>query len=181
MFDFDRTVIDYPGSESFKFERFFILTVLLIISIFVALDVYIFGSSLFEYLADLEIKKSIQMTMGSISSIILAFFIPHTLDTISNISERYQSEVIINSFTSRWENTWFPVILIIHILLSGGLLFVEKLNHYDVWKILSWSSLFLFTYIVPKVGDYHIRTSKFVSSTDHILEELFQRAESIIE
>ena len=116
-------------------------------------------------------------------TVIVALLIPLSIEIISRISERYNSDVLIYVFQRQWRYKILPRLLLFNIVALIVLKFFMKEDYTNtlVWKAIAWFMLLIFiciAFIVWRVIKYII---KFVSDTNYVLNRLYQDAKKSLD
>lgn len=119
--------------------------------------------------------------VAAFEAAVIALAIPLSLEMVSRISERYQSEVITKKFLQEWENKWLPILLIANIIVAVSLrFFVDDKPTSDIWKILSWLTFAGFLFITVVLIKFFILLKKYITDMEFILKELLNEAEELL-
>jgi len=120
--------------------------------------------------------------VAAFEAVIIAFLVPLSIEIISKISERYNSDVITRSFDNTWENKILPPFLLINIVVAISLrFFVQDDIDSMAWKILAWAVLFIFIGIAFAIWRVINRIKTFMSNTGYVLNQLYEDVEKSIE
>lgn len=120
--------------------------------------------------------------IAAFEAAIIAFLVPLSIEIISKISERYNSDVITRSFENNWENKILPPFLLINIVAAIILRFLVQDDIRSVaWKILAWIVLFVFIYIAFAIWRVINRIKTFMSDTKSVINQLYEDVEKSIE
>ena len=120
--------------------------------------------------------------VAAFEAVIIAFLVPLSIEIISKISERYNSDVITRSFEDNWENKILPPFLLINIVAAIMLrFFIQDGTDSLIWKILAWIVLFIFIYIAFAIWRVINRIKLFVSDTKSVINQLYEDVEKSIE
>ncbi|MBI2251667.1 MAG: hypothetical protein HYU63_02745, partial [Armatimonadetes bacterium] len=123
--------------------------------------------------------------LGDIAAFYIAIFalaVPISVDIITRISERYQSEVIVKRFLQEREIKQLPLFLMFNIILVIVLKFLIKDSPSSImWKIFAWIMFVGFIHIVYLLFYFIRKIKKYLSSIKFILEELFVSAQNFFE
>jgi len=120
--------------------------------------------------------------VAAFEAAIIAFLVPLSIEIISKISERYNSDVITRSFDNTWENKILPPFLLINIVAAVLLrFFVQDDINSVVWKILAWIILLVFMYIAFAIWRVINRIKIFMSDTKSVINQLYEDVERSIE
>ena len=119
--------------------------------------------------------------IAAFEAVLLAFFIPLSIEIVSKISERYKSEVIISAFDSIWENKILPWLLIFNIIFAISLRFlVNDDGLLGFWKICAWIVFVVFIGTAVIIFRAIAKLKKYMTNVDYILEKLSQNAKEIV-
>lgn len=120
--------------------------------------------------------------IAAFEAAIIAFLVPLSIEIISKISERYNSDVITRSFENNWENKILPPFLLVNIVAAIVLRFlVQDGTDSLIWKIFAWIVLFVFIYIAFAIWRVITRIKIFMSDTKSVVNQLYQDVEKSIE
>jgi len=120
--------------------------------------------------------------VAAFEAAIIAFLVPLSIEIISKVSERYNSDVITRSFNNTWENKILPPFLLINIVAAIILrFFVQYDINSVIWKILAWFVLLVFIYIAFAIWRVINRIKTFMSDTKSIISQLYEDVEKSIE
>lgn len=111
---------------------------------------------------------------------IIAFLIPLSIDIISKISDRYNSNVIIRSYENYWLNKFLPVILIFHICSTVFLSILLEYKDKFLWKCFAWTIILTFFFICLSVLKIVRRIKKYISNSESIVENLTREAKDVL-
>ena len=126
-------------------------------------------------------KPDFLSDVAAFEAAVIALAIPLSLDMVSRISERYQSEVITKRFLQEWSIKWLPRLLIINIIIAVSLrFFVDDNPTSAIWKILSWGTFSLFLFIIAVLIKFLYLLKKYLTDMEFVLTELFYEAEKLL-
>lgn len=135
-----------------------------------------------SFLSDFTPSPAFLTDVAAFEGIILAIAIPLSLEIVSRVSERYQSEVISKKFIREWPIKLLPLLLIFNIFMAIALKFFMPNNPTSAnWKLFAWitfagfliiASIFLFGFIA--------KLKNYMADPEFILENLFNEAEKAI-
>jgi len=116
-------------------------------------------------------------------TVMVAILIPLSIEIISRISERYNSEVLIYVFQKHWGyKILFPLLLFnLVVLIILKFFMTKEYTNSLVWKIIAWIMLFIFIIIAIIVGLVINRIIKFVSDPKYVLDQLYQNVKKNLE
>lgn len=119
--------------------------------------------------------------IAAFEAVVVGLAIPLSVEIVSRISERYQSEVITKKFIQNWEIKWLPIFLIVNIIIAIALrFFVHDNPVLATWKILSWITFIGFLFIaVIFLFKFLPKLKRYMTDTNFILDEFFNEAEKL--
>lgn len=123
--------------------------------------------------------KSITPQIGFVSDVvayqaaIIAIAIPLSFQIISQISERYQSRIIIRKIESQWHFIILMGLLFINSLLAVFLKFAIKDLDKDWHFYLAWTVLTLFVTAIVTLGYFFYDFLRYVTNTKFLIDKLF--------
>jgi len=138
-----------------------------------------FISNIYFFLKAFNPSPTFLSNIAAIEAVIIAIAIPLSLEIISKISERYQSEIISKKFFQSCTVTLLPTLLVLNIIVAVSLIFfVAESPSSVLWKNLAWITFFLFLFIVLFFTFVFIpRVMRYMRDTKFILKELFNDTE----
>jgi len=120
--------------------------------------------------------------VAAFEALVIAFLVPLSIEIISKISERYNSNVITRSFYNTWENKILPPFILINIVAAIVLgFFVQDDVNSVLWKMLAWIVLFVFIYIAFASWRVINRIKIFMSDTKFVIGQLYEDFKRSIE
>ena len=121
--------------------------------------------------------------IAAFEAAVIAFLIPLSIEIISKVSERYESEISIRVFEERPSNKFLPLILMTNIILAILLrFFVNSNNGGATWVIVSsWIILLFFMFTALMVLAVIGNIKKFMTDKSFIVNELMSDAKKSIE
>lgn len=126
-------------------------------------------------------EPSFLSDIAAFEAVIIGLAIPLSIEIVSRISERYQSEVISKQFIQEWEIKWLPKFLMVNIVLAIVLRFFEQDGQAStMWKISAWIILVLFLVIAIIFIKFIKKLENYMTNTDFILERLYGEAEKLL-
>ena len=112
---------------------------------------------------------------------LLAVAIPLSFSMVSNISEKFESDLITERFFNRFEIRIFPALLVAAIVLSAVLAFVDVAFYTNpLWKAGSWIAMGLFLVICIVFAHFINTVRRYIADVQNIIEELLDDAEKAI-
>jgi len=138
-----------------------------------------FISNIYFFLKAFNPSPTFLSNIAAIEAVIIAIAIPLSLEIVSKISERYQSEIISKKFFQSCTVTLLPTLLVLNIIVAVSLIFFVKESPSSMlWKNLAWITFFLFLFIVLFFTFAFIpRVMRYMRDTKFILKELFNDTE----
>jgi len=138
-----------------------------------------FFSNIYFFLKAFNPSPTFLSNIAAIDAVIIAIAIPLSLEIVSKISERYQSEIISKKFFQSYTVTLLPKLLVLNIIVAISLTFFIKENpSFMLWKSLAWITFILFLFIVLFFTFVFIpRVMRYMRDTKFILKELFNDTE----
>jgi len=129
-------------------------------------------------------SKEFLIQVLAFEGIILTVAVPLSLEMISRVSERYQSNVVTRQFRRRRLVTLLPPFLLFKVTAIILLLFFAPDGNLDgQWKALGWVTFVLFLVVVLLVIGYYRVLSRYMSeeSSKAIVEGLIQDASKTLQ
>jgi len=137
-----------------------------------------FLKNTFSMLINISPNPTFLSDVAAFEAVIIAFLVPLSIEIISKISERYNSEVITRTFENKWENKILPPFLLINIIAAIVLRFLVEDNVDSLsWKIAAWVILLVFIFIAFAIWRVIIRIKTFISDTKTIVNQLYRDVE----
>lgn len=138
-----------------------------------------FISNIYFFLKAFNPSPTFLSNIAAIEAVIIAIAIPLSLEIVSKISERYQSEIISKKFFQSCTVALLLKLLVLNIIVAVSLIFFVAENPSSVlWKNLAWITFFLFLFIVLFFTFVFIpRVMRYMRDTKFILKELFNDTE----
>ncbi len=121
--------------------------------------------------------------IAAFEGVLISIAIPVSLDIISRISDRYNSNILSKQFNREWEIKILPVLLIINIVVAIILRFAFNDSNVSIpaWKILSWLMLVVFIFIAITLVLFIRKLNLYSSDIDHALKKLLSDAKKLVE
>lgn len=134
-------------------------------------------------LGEISPNVSFLSDVAAFEAAVIAFLVPLSIEIVSKLSERYQSDVIIRAFEDSIENKYLPLILIINIIIAIVLRFFINDDTDDclLWKIIAWLILVGFVFIACAILKIIRRIKVFMSDTQAVIDQLYKGIESAFE
>jgi hypothetical protein len=85
-----------------------------------------FISNIYIFLRAFNPDPTFLSNIAAIEAVIIAIAIPLSLEIVSKISERYQSEIISKKFFQSCTVTLLPKLLVLNIIVAVSLIFFVK-------------------------------------------------------
>jgi phosphoglycerol transferase MdoB-like AlkP superfamily enzyme len=113
--------------------------------------------------------------------VLLAVAIPLSFSMVSNISEKFESDLITERFLNRPEIRFFPPLLVTAILFSFILTFADSATRiYPLWKVGAWIAGVLFLFVCIVFARFIDTVRRYITDVQNIIEELLDDAEKAI-
>ncbi|MEQ8193784.1 MAG: hypothetical protein RIB59_04780 [Rhodospirillales bacterium] len=113
--------------------------------------------------------------VAAFEAVTIAILIPLSIEIISKLSERYNSEVIIRTFEEYWANKYLPGFLLINIVAVVILrFFAHDYVSSHIWKISALIILLFFIVIAFVVWRVIRQIRFFMHDTRFILDQLYK-------
>lgn len=122
--------------------------------------------------------------VAAFEAAIIALLVPLSIEIISKISERYNSDVITRAFESSWGNKILPPFILINIVAAVILRFAvleQGPNTSIIWKISAWIVLLIFMIVAVAIWRVIIRIKKFVGDPKSVIDQLYKDVEESLE
>jgi len=130
-----------------------------------------FLKNTFSMLFNISPNPTFLSDVAAFEAVFIAFLVPLSIDIISKISERYNSEVIIRTFENRRENKILPPFPLINTIIAIVLrFFVESGVDSLYWKIAAWLILIVFISTSIVIWRVTICIKTFISDTKAIVD-----------
>lgn len=117
------------------------------------------------------IDLNLIITMMGFYGAIIAFFIPHSIDMISKIGKKYESESIANRFRDEKNIKNLHIHLLLGVFIGFFLIVFYKINLNILNNILFYILSFHFIFVIYLIYEY-ITKLKHYSNTDDILAQI---------
>ena len=147
------------------------------------IDVWGFTSAILSWAANFSTSKDFLLQVLTFEGIILTVAVPLSLDMVSRVSERYQSNVVTKRFRSSGAVILLPFVLLFKVTaIIVGLFFIPDRGLTGILVILSWCVLISFLVIVALVIQYYRVLRQYMSeeSSKIILQDLVADASKAI-
>ncbi|MBG0785244.1 MAG: hypothetical protein H0S79_09085 [Anaerolineaceae bacterium] len=187
-----------PMRKKSRFVTLIIILVSLLLIIVVESHVHLFSClvyafvnffkstcirNLINWFSTFEIKPDFLSDVAEFEAAIIAFLIPLSIEIVSKLSERYDSDVIIDNFENSFSNKILPFMLILNIILAITLRFFA--NDFSIetteWKIFAWVIFISFIFIAIMILIVIKRTKNFMTSPTFSLNQLYKKLEEALE
>jgi hypothetical protein len=113
---------------------------------------------------------------------LLALAIPLSFSIVSNISEKFESDIITERFLQHPVNRYFTPLLVVSIIISFVLSFSDdSVRNCVLWKLGAWLSGILFLIICVVFVRFISIVGRYITDVQNIIEELLDDAEKAIE
>lgn len=111
------------------------------------------------------------VTIMAFYGAIIAFFIPHSIDMVSRIGKKYESESIANRFRDEKNIKNLHIHLLLGVFIGLFLIVFYKINWNILNNILFYILSFHFIFVTYVIYEY-ITKLKHYSNTDDILAQI---------
>lgn len=136
----------------------------------------------FTWFSSINPNPAFLSDVAAFEAVIIALLVPLSIEIVSRISERYNSDVITRVFESRWENKYLPLFLLVSIVLAVLLRFlVSDGTDSLAWKIFAWIVLLVFAIIAFTIWRIITRIKVFMSDTQSVVDQLYQDVQKALE
>jgi hypothetical protein len=113
--------------------------------------------------------------IAAFEAVIIAFLVPLSIEIISKLSERYNSDVITRSFENNFKNRTLPPLLLINIVVAIILrFFIKDQTNPTALNILAWIVLLIFMYTAYAIWTVINRIKTFISDTQYVINQLYE-------
>ena len=120
--------------------------------------------------------------IAAIEAAIIAFLVPLSIEIISKLSERYNSDVITRAFARKWENRLLTPFLLINIILAVIMRFLIKDDTDTIcWAFLSWIILIAFMFVAFLIWRVINHIKNFMTEERSVLNQLYEDVEKSIQ
>ncbi len=138
--------------------------------------------SWFSWVGNINPHPRFLSNVAAFEAVIIAFLVPLSIEIISKLSERYNSDVINRSFERYWANKILPTFLLINIVVAIVLgFFIQDDINSTIWKILAWIVLFSFICIAFTVWRVIKKIKTFMGDTQSVINQLYQDVEDSLQ
>lgn len=116
--------------------------------------------------------------IAAFEAAVIAFLIPLSIEIISKISERYESEITIRVFEERLSNWILPYMLMANIVLAILLRFSTNTSNEGttLLTVLYWITLVFFVLVAFLILQVIRNIKKFMTNKSFIIRELLDDA-----
>ncbi|EKE11115.1 MAG: hypothetical protein ACD_15C00137G0012 [uncultured bacterium] len=148
------------------------------------LDVIIQNLKLFKgILVMFQPNPDFLSDVAAFEAAVVAFLIPLSIEIISKVSERYESEITVRVFEKRLSNRWLPYLLMLNIGLAVILRFSNNSTNGSSGSlvVLSWLTLIFFISMAFMILQVIMNIKKFMTDKQFIIKELINDAKKSLE
>lgn len=136
----------------------------------------------FSWLSNVTPNPTFLSDVAAFEAAIIAFLVPLSIEIISKISERYNSDVIIRTFERHWANRILAPFLLLNIVAAVILRFlVVDSADSTIWKIIGWMMLVIFVGVAYAIWRVINRIKVFISNTKSVINELYRNVEESLQ
>lgn len=120
--------------------------------------------------------------LAAFEAMAIALAVPLSLDIVSRVSERYNSEVISKQFMREWEIGLLPPLLILNILVVVVLRFLvhDESVSSGWWRVVAWVTLVSFFLVAWVLLRFVTKLKEYMSNTESTLNKLCDDAETLL-
>lgn len=141
---------------------------------FLSLSKISINLSWISWFGDVTPNPTFLSDIAAFEAAIIAFLVPLSIEIISKISQRYDSDVTIRSFTNNWKNRILPPFLLINIVAAIALrFFVQDGSNSIILTIGSWVMLLALLFVAFVIWRVIIDIKRIMSDTRSVLDELY--------
>lgn len=120
--------------------------------------------------------------IAAFEAAIIAFLVPLSIEIISKISQRYDSDVTIRSFTDNWKNKILPPFLLLNIIAAIALrFFIQGDSDSIILSIGSWLMLPALLFVAFVIWRVILDITRMMSDTRSVLDELYNDVKKTLE
>jgi hypothetical protein len=135
-----------------------------------------------ELILNIQANPAFLSDIAAIEAAIIAFLVPLSIEIISKISERYNSDVITRAFTRKWENRILTPFLLVNIFIAVTLrLFIKDDSNAIWWTFTSLIVLVLFMFVAFLIWKVINNIKTFMSDVKWVLNQLYEDIEKSIQ
>jgi hypothetical protein len=110
-------------------------------------------------------------------SAVIALAIPVSIDIVSRISQKYQSNAIAKKFLKDRIVQIFPLFTILNIAFVVCLMFrVNELSTSDAWNVLAWIAFIGFAVTLLLLVAFWYKLKRYMVDDNYALEKFLQSA-----
>lgn len=120
--------------------------------------------------------------VAAFEAAIIALLVPLSIEIVSKISERYNSDVITRNFENNFWNKYLPPLLLINIFIAIALRFIAKeSNNSILWNYAAWAVLVFLLFVAFGIYCVIRRIKKFVGDPKAVIDQLYKDVEESLE
>ena len=130
---------------------------------------------------DRSISTEFLSDVAAFEAAIIAFLIPLSLEMVSRISERYQSEVVLRPFEDEWENRVLLRLLLANVLVALTMrFFLDDTHITGWWKPAAWIVFLVFLLTALTIYRFIAKLKKYMTDTQFLIDKLFKDASKAV-
>ncbi len=140
--------------------------------------------SVISFFGPVTPNPSFLSDVAAFEAAIIALLVPLSIEIVSKISERYNSDVITRAFEGSWGNKILPPFLLINVVAAVFLRFIvqeQGLNDLLIWKISAWAVFLIFMVVAFAIWRVIIRIKIFVGDPKAVIDQLYKDVEESLE
>jgi hypothetical protein len=120
--------------------------------------------------------------IAAFAAVVVALAVPFSYDIIARISDRYQSDVIINEYRRHRVVRWMPGLALLTVLLAVTFRIAIKEGPDSVpWNICALALWLWFVFFSLALARFLWLTTKYGSDVSYVMERLFRDAEKALQ
>jgi hypothetical protein len=142
-----------------------------------------FINATLQFITNLKPEREFLIQILTFEGVILAIAIPLSIDMISRMSDKLESDALTNRFRREWPVKWLIGILISTIVMKIFILFfLPDVDNTIFWKPIAWIVLLLFVCVIWILFKYIKLLLKYLSvdSSEYIIKGSLDEARKIL-
>lgn len=135
-----------------------------------------------DWITKLKLNANFLSDIAAFEAVVIAFLVPLSIDIISKISDRYNSDVISQIFENDWANKILPPLLLVNIVLAIFLRFISQGDNQSlIFKIFELILFVVFVGVAFAILHIINLIKMYVSDTNSIINKLHEDIEASLE
>ncbi len=135
-----------------------------------------------DWITKLKLNANFLSDIAAFEAVVIAFLVPLSIDIISKISDRYNSDVISQIFENDWANKILPRLLLVNIVLAIFLRFISQGDNQSlIFKIFELILFVVFVGVAFAILHIINLIKMYVSDTNSIINKLHEDIEASLE